>query len=135
VPTSMGWYLYAVVGAQAVLAVPGLRRIIGGWSIALGVLLFGLLDLYAMNAVALPYYAGMLGRKPNGALAAFHVAGFRPGEMFQRLTAFKPAVVSEPVMIGMWALYVCATLMLMVMGIRLGMSARVARVGRRDAGK
>ena len=33
VPTSMGWYLYAVVGAQTALAVAGLRRIIGGWAV------------------------------------------------------------------------------------------------------
>jgi hypothetical protein len=127
VPTSMGWYLYAVVGAETVLAIAGLGRILGRWAVGLGAVLFGLLDLYAMNAVALPYYAGMLGRKPNGALAAFHFAGFRPGDMFQRLTVLKPPVVTETVIVALWGLYVAATLMLIVIGVRIAGTSREHR--------
>jgi len=121
VPTSMGWYLYAVVGAQVALAVSGLRRIVGGHAVGLGVVLFGLLDLYAMHAIALPFYAGMLARKGNGALAGLRLSGFQPGALFERLTVFKPPIVTEGVMIGLWVGYVIATVMLMVMGVRIGM--------------
>jgi hypothetical protein len=120
VPTSMGWYLYAVAGAEVVLAIAGLRRIIGRWAVGLGAALFGLLDLYAMNFVALPYYTGMLGRKANGALAGVHWPGFRVGQMFERLTVFKPPIVTESVMIGLWAVYVLATVMLIAIGVRMG---------------
>ena len=82
-----------------------------------------MLDLYAMHAVALPYYAGMLGRKPNGALAAVHLPGFRPDEMFERLAAFKPPAVTETVLIGLWGLYVVATLMLVFAAVQLGRAA------------
>src|SRR5205823_3632828 len=102
VPTSMGWYMYAVIGAQVTLSVAGLRRIMGRWAVALGVSLFGLLDLYAMNAIALPYYTGMIGRKPNGALAALHLSNLRVGELFQRLTVFKPPIVTPSVMAVLW---------------------------------
>jgi hypothetical protein len=74
VPASMGWYLYAVVGAEVVLATEGLRMFARRWAAAIGAVLFGLLDLYAMNFVALPYYAGLIGHKANGALEALHLS-------------------------------------------------------------
>jgi hypothetical protein len=124
VPTSMGWYLYAVVGAEAALTVAGLMRIAGRWAIGMGAVLFGLLDLYVMNAVALPYYAGMLGRKSNGALAAFHFSGFRPRDMFQRLAVLKPPGVTEAVIVLLWGLYILGTVMLIVVGVKMGVQAR-----------
>jgi hypothetical protein len=65
-----------------------------------------------MNFMALPYYAGELGRKANGALAAVRLSDFRAGEMFARLTVFKPALVTENVMVGLWGMYVVGTAML-----------------------
>lgn len=124
VPTSMGWYLYAVVGAEVVLALAGLRRILGGWAIGAAAIAFGLLDLYAMNAIALPYYAGLLGRKANGALAGIRVADIHPGELFQRLTAFKPEFVSAGGMAALWAVYLLATLALMAAAAQLGRSLK-----------
>jgi hypothetical protein len=124
VPTSMGWYLYAVVGAQTALSIAGLGRILRSWAVAAGTILFGLLDLYTMNAIALPYYSGFLGRKANGSLAALHLAGFRPVEMFERLTAFKPAYLSESVLIAMWATYWIATLTLMATGVLLALRGK-----------
>jgi len=115
-PGSMGWYLYAVVAAEVVLSVAGLRRILPGrargWAPSLGVALFALLDLYTVHALAIPYYTGMIRHKANGALAAVHLADFRAvgaGETFARMAAFKEAIVPPPVTIGLWAVYLCAT--------------------------
>jgi len=121
VPTSMGWYLYAVIGAEVMLGVAGLRCLLGKWGIGTAAFLFGLLDLYSMNAVALPYYTGLLGRKPNGALAAVRLGDVHFGQVFERLTVFKPVYITAGVMGTLWALYVIATVALIVGAVRLGM--------------
>jgi 4-amino-4-deoxy-L-arabinose transferase-like glycosyltransferase len=126
VPTSMGWYLYAVVAAEVVLAVTGLRAILpekaGNWPVAGGVLLFGLLDLYTMHAVAIPYYTGMIRHKVSGALGALHAADFQAvgfSEAARRLTVFKGGVVTEPVVVALWAAYLLGTAALLAAGWRL----------------
>jgi hypothetical protein len=123
VPTSMGWYLYAVIGAEVMLGVAGLRGVLGKWGVGTAAFLFGLLDLYSLNAVALPYYTGLLGRKANGALAAVRLGDVHFGQVFERLTAFKPAYITTGVMAVLWVLYVIATLALIGGAIRLGVSA------------
>jgi hypothetical protein len=92
VPTSMGWYLYAVVGAEAVLCCASIPPVVG-------VGLFAALDLYAMHFVALPYYAGLIRHKPNGSLESFHLRA-----------------ISLPSwhMLGLWLLYLAATVILVV---------------------
>jgi hypothetical protein len=95
VPTSMGWYLYAVIGAEVVLCSATIPP-------AVGVVLFGALDLYAMHFVALPYYAGLIRHKPNGALESFHL---------QALHSFH---WPPPLMVGLWLLYIGATVTLVV---------------------
>lgn len=119
VPTSMGWYLYAVIGAEVVLCVLGLQQLlperIQNWAALPGVVLFALLDLYAMHAVSIPYYTGLIRHRPNGALAAVHLADFRAagfGAIFERLTAFKN--LAPAMLIGLWALYAIATLLVVV---------------------
>jgi hypothetical protein len=97
VPTSMGWYLYAVVGAEVVLCTAGLRVFLGGWAAAPGVVLFALLDLYATHFVAIPYYAGLIRHKPNGALEAFHIGSLRA----------LPHLL--PWLVALWTLYLAAT--------------------------
>ena len=94
VPTSMGWYLYAVVGAEVVVCTAGLQAMLRRWAAAVGVVLFALLDLYAMHFVALPYYAGIIRHKANGALEAFHLSDGRR--------------LMEHLGVG-WGLYVAAT--------------------------
>jgi hypothetical protein len=122
VPTSMGWYLYAVVGAEVALGVAGLRRVLGRWAVGTAAFLFGLLDLYSMNAIALPYYTGLLGRKPNGALAAVRLGDVHFWQLFERLTAFKPAYITTGFMATLWVLYLIATVALIVGAIRLGLA-------------
>jgi len=108
---SMGWYMYAVVAAEVVLSVAGFGRF-GRWAAAGGAALFGLFDLYTMHAVAIPYYTGMIRHKANGALAAVHMSDFRAagfGGVFERLAINKPALISRPVLIALWAAYLLAT--------------------------
>jgi len=123
VPTSMGWYLYAVVAAEIVLCVAGLRGILpkraSNWPLAAGVLLFGLLDLYTVHAIAMPYYTGLIVHRASGALASFHIADFRAAGLFtvfRRLAIFKGAAVAWPLVMATWILYLPATLWLMLEG-------------------
>ena len=109
---SMGWYMYAVVGAEVVLCVAGLRRLAparaSGWITAAGAAMFTLLDLYTMHAVALPYYTGMIRHRANGSLGALHWAGFQSvgiGGAVQRLAEFVPAAL----LVGLWLLYLLGT--------------------------
>jgi len=109
VPTSMGWYLYAVIGAEVVLAVAGLRRFLGLWAPTLGASLFAALDLYATHFVAIPYYTGLIRHQPSGALESLHISAIRPAMMFTRLAAFKGPLVTPPLLVALWILYLAAT--------------------------
>jgi hypothetical protein len=109
---SMGWYMYAVVGAEVTLAVVGLRKLLparaAAWVTAGGAALFALLDLYTVHGVAIPYYTGMIRHRANGSLAALHWAGFQSVGLagaVGRLTAFVPA----PLWIVLWLLYLSGT--------------------------
>ncbi|MBZ5570035.1 MAG: hypothetical protein LAN64_19600, partial [Acidobacteriia bacterium] len=72
VAVSMGWYLYAVIGAEIAVCAAGLRL----WRrvLAAGVVLLGLLDFYTVHALAMPYYAGIVAHKANGGIAGLHRA-------------------------------------------------------------
>ena len=108
---SMGWYLDAVVAAEVVLSVAGLRRILPARAAVLsGAVLFALLDLYSVHFIAIPYYTGMIRHKAGGAVAALHLAGFQsvglPGAV-ARLTAFQ--FIGGPVLAVLWLGYLAAT--------------------------
>jgi hypothetical protein len=111
---SMGWYLYAVVAAEATLCAGGLARI-RGWTPAIGAVLFGLLDVYTVHWVAVPYYTGMIVHKPNGAIAALHLAGERAVGLsgaIERLVVYKGSWISQPLIVILWIAYMGATLWL-----------------------
>jgi hypothetical protein len=126
VPTSMGWYLYAVIGAQSALALSGLRRLMGRAAIWISAGLFAGLDLYAMHGLSLPYYAGMLQRKSTGGLAGLRWADLDLREMFSRLSAFKPDFVTPGVLMGLWGIYLLSTVALVAMAARLSRGVKRA---------
>ncbi len=66
--TSMGWYLYAVVLPEVVLLAVGLRR----WGLLAVTVCCAALDVYTVNFVSLPFYSGLIGRRPDGSLENFH---------------------------------------------------------------
>jgi 4-amino-4-deoxy-L-arabinose transferase-like glycosyltransferase len=108
---SMGWYLDAVVAAEVVLSVAGLRRILPARAAVLsGAVLFALLDLYSVHFVEIPYYTGMIRHKAGGAVAALHPGGFRSVGLagaLSRLTVFKS--IGGPVLLVLWLGYLAAT--------------------------
>ena len=96
---------------------PSLLEYVG--EIIVGALLFGLLDLYTIHAVAMPYYTGLITHRVSGALASLPWADFRLGNLavvFHRLAIFKGAAVVWPVMLVLWIAYLLATLWLMLGG-------------------
>lgn len=124
-PGSMGWYLYAAVGAEVVLCVAGLAALLPrrwrGSAAAGGAILFALLDLYTVHAVAIPYYTGMVRHKANGATGTLHLADFQAvgwSGAFARLSAFHaaPAVA----LVALWAAYLAATGLAVAAALRMG---------------
>ena len=111
---SMGWYMYAVVAAQTLLCVAGLRAIlptrVHRWIPLAGALLFALLDLYTVHAVAIPYYTGTIHHRANGTLAALHAsefAGIGLRSVVERLTVFK--ALGPITLVSFWILYIMGT--------------------------
>ena len=119
VATSMGYYLYAVVAAEVSLCTAGWLRLVrerwAAWVPAAAVSLFAALDLFAMHAVALPYYTGLIRHKPNGALESLHGAalhGMGPGEVLHRIAAFKMPTLPVPMVCILWMAYLAGTAVL-----------------------
>ena len=111
VATSMGYYLYAVVAAEAPLAVAGFGR----WAAAGFLALFAALDLYTVHAIEIPYYTGIIRHKAGNALAAVHVGDYRAlgfGAVWDRLAMFKDHLASPPLLIALWIAYLAATILL-----------------------
>ena len=109
---SMGWYLCAVVACEVVLCAVGFGRLQMS-AVALGTALFGLLDLYGMHWVAIPYYTGIIGHRANGTLAALHVSQFQNvgfGAIFERLAMNKPSLMSPPLLV-VFCLYLAGTIL------------------------
>jgi hypothetical protein len=126
---SMGWYMYAVVASEVVLCAVafGRYRI---WAVALGTMLFGLLDLYGMHWVAIPYYTGIIGHRANGALAAMHIGELRAlgfDAVFERLAVNKWATVSPRVLIVLWILYIIGTILPMAVMLSLALKSKKGR--------
>jgi hypothetical protein len=130
--TSMGWYMYAVVAAEVTLCIAGLRVWVKTeWQAyipAIGVAFFGLLDLYTLNGVAIPYYTGIIAHLPNGTLRALHwndLSRLSVGETFSRLAIFKGPWVSQPLLVILWFAYLVATLCLIAIALYLATSRRI----------
>ena len=76
--TSMGWYMYCVVAAEISLLVVGLHSLVPMrgrfWVLSVLILCLVALDLYTVHFVSIPYYTGLIAHRPNGSVAAFHLA-------------------------------------------------------------
>lgn len=114
--TAIGWYLCSVTNAVIVVLVAGLGYAIGprhATRIATSlVVVFALLDLFTVNLVSLPYYAGITtlprGHFPVMQLSQWPAGGF--SEMAQRLAINHPPWLSPGVLMTLWVLYLLATL-------------------------
>jgi hypothetical protein len=100
---TMGYYLYCLAAAEAILIVAG----VGRWM----AFAFLAIDGFGMWIYMLPYYAGLIFHDAAGNLPAGHVSQIGRA-MFDRLAVNKPAFMNP----GMLAIiYVCATATLAIM--------------------
>jgi hypothetical protein len=124
--TSMGWYLYAVAGAEAVLLLAGLEaiapaRVHRAASLFLMICLISL-DFYSVHFVSIPYYVGLTAHRRNGSVSSFHLSqlpaiGF--SGVLARLAANKPAWLGVHTLALLWMLYCAANFLLLGLGTSL----------------
>lgn len=122
---STGWYLYSLVVPEVILASLGLFALVParwrGWILPAATSLFVLLDLYATHFLLIPYYTGLIAHRPNGQLASFYASQLGEvgvGTVLERLTVNKPALMSAPVFVLLWILFLSATLGLVALSVR-----------------
>jgi hypothetical protein len=108
-----GWYLYAVVVAEATLATLGIAALTPAplrcWVPFTGTCLCALLDLYATHFLLLPYYTGLIVHRANGSLESFHWSQLGGGgfpTMMDRMGLPAPATFV------LWLCFLAATLAL-----------------------
>lgn len=121
--TAVGWYLSSVANAEAVVLVAGLGYAFGTRHArklaATLALMLAALDLFTVNLLSLPYYAGLSQVKP-GAMPVFSPSLWPAGgwmEMAQRLSANRPAWLPGDVLLMLWVLYLIGTAALMAMAV------------------
>ena len=123
---SAGWYMYAVVACEVVLCAVAFGRW-RLWAMTLGTFLFGLLDLYGMHWLAIPYYTGIIGHRANGALGVLHIGAFRAAgfhAVFDRLAVNRPALMSQTVLTVLWVVYLAGTILPMAAMLLLVLKRR-----------
>jgi hypothetical protein len=116
VDASAGWYMYAVVIAEGTLIVAGLLAFRWGKAVVIGLIAcFVLLEMYATHFVLIPYYTGLIAHAPDGGLQSFHLSqlnaiGF--AEILARLQTNKVSFMKSQVIIGLWSLFLAASVSL-----------------------
>lgn len=117
--TAIGWYLYPVITAEAVLVacgalgLCGVRRAPG--AMAALCLLAAAFDLYTVHCLSVPYYTGLIRHDAAGNLPAFNPATLTAAgahETFRRLAADEPSPINAGVAAALWVAYVFATIAL-----------------------
>jgi hypothetical protein len=124
--TALGWYLYAIAGAEVVLLAAGFTGLAGthraAGCIAAVAALACTFDLYTVNFVSLPYYTGLTAHLSSGFVAAFHPAAtlrhVGAGGVFARLAVNKPAAMAPSILAILWMAYLCASLGLLAYSTR-----------------
>ena len=116
ISASSGWYLYAVVVPEAILAIAGLFAFRWGKSILIGVIAcFALLEIYATHWILIPYYTGLIAHRPDGGLQAFYLSQVKTIgilELLARLEINRPSFLTNVTLIGSWSLFITTTLAL-----------------------
>jgi hypothetical protein len=122
ISATCGWYLYAVVLPEALLAITGVMAF-GRWGRKLLLLVMGsfaALELYATHWLLIPYYTGMTAHAPSGALESFHPgrAGITFTEILGRLHVNRPAFVTSEVVFILWLLYLISVVGVYYVAVR-----------------
>jgi hypothetical protein len=120
VSASQGWYLYGVVVAEVLLGCMGLLalapRRLNRWVLPAAGTALGLLDLYTVHFLFIPYYSGFIAHKANGALATFYASQLFTIpwlDVAGRLAADEPRLGAAGITM-MWAGYLLATAALLL---------------------
>ena len=133
---TMGYYLFAVIGAELILVTTGLETVMPS-KLAPAVLpaaavCFAGIDLFGANFYAIPYYAGFIAHLPNGGLPTLHVGQLAGGGlhlMLARVAVNKPEFLNPTVLAAIWALYLAATAALTVVAVWPAVRGNLRDVG------
>jgi hypothetical protein len=111
-----GWYLYALVAAEAVLLIAGLREVVPQRlrSYIPFALCFCLtaVEFFGLHFYQLPYYTGFTRHNATGGLPALHLDQLLNGglgELIHRLAINKPAWISPVLVAMLWLAFLIAT--------------------------
>ncbi len=127
---STGWYMYALIVAEAILFYLGLSAVLSrnfrSWILPLLTALFALLDLSGVHFYLIPYYSGVISHVTQDRVGAASIPQLiRVGipEFAHRLSVNKPAFLG-PVEFGvLWMVFLAATVFLIYMTFRLRKAA------------
>ncbi len=119
VSASDGWYMYAVVVPELLLATSGLFYLIPErwhWGVLpLMASLFAAIDIYGVHALLLPYYTGIVSHVPGTdivhpvTMAQLALVG--PHSILDRLTVNKPSLFGPGVLVAFFVAYYLATVL------------------------
>jgi len=124
-PGAIAWYACCLSAPIAVLAFVGLRTVtplkIRSAAGPFLVVLLAAFEMFGVNFLMLPYYGGIISHRPNGALPACRLDQVMTGSrlMMERLTLYKPVWLTASVLLGLWMLYLTATLALVAISIHM----------------
>jgi len=116
--SSTGWYMYSLVVAEILLLYFGLCSALPAnifrWALPLLVSAFALLDLFGTHLLLIPYYAGLISHDAAGQVSPATVNAlvhFGEGNLLQRLTINKSAVLSTTSLGLLWSIYIVVTVL------------------------
>jgi len=140
-PGAPGYYLFAIVVAEAILVSTGLEAIAPATVfpavIPAAVSCLAALEFFGMHFYAIPYYTGFIAHFPNGGVPALKISQLRGGgltTMLTRLAMNKPEFLNAPVMAVLWVLFLASTFALTGVTVYVGWRAHLDQRSRRGHG-
>ncbi len=117
---TLGYYLYGMIAAEAVLATVGLATLVPRRAeafVAPGLaLLFAALDIYGTQFYLLPYYTGTIVHSAAGKLGTAHIGDLlrNAGLILERTAENKASALTPTSILLLWMLYLAATVAVVV---------------------
>lgn len=123
---ALGYYLFAIVTAEVILAVTGLQAVLPAglsWLISpAAILCLVALEFFGMTFYSIPYYTGFIAHLPGGAIPALRLSQLRDSglqSLLGRLASNKPEFLNATVFGAMWILFLAATVALIASAVLL----------------
>jgi 4-amino-4-deoxy-L-arabinose transferase-like glycosyltransferase len=123
---TLGYYLFAMVVAEAILLATGLEAIapaaLAPAVIPAAVICLAALEFFGTHFYAIAYYTGFIAHLPDGSLPTLslrQLSGGGLGTMLTRLTINKPEFLNATVLAVLWVLFLAATLGVIAVAVRL----------------